>query len=277
MKNKKKIVLIIIIVLCLLIVFGSVTFLVLKNVNENKTNNEYRQIATSVGIDAAESLPSENVTESADSQISEMPTPDIDTDSNVSPVDFSSLTSQNSDIYSWIYIPGTNVNYPVCQSYIDDNYYLDHDVYGNYSFAGAIYSQVCNKRDFTDKVTVLYGHNMANGSMFATLHRFADNNFFESHDKIYIYTSNRKLTYRVVSAFVYDDRHIMNSFDFSKDDQFQSYLDTIQNPRSVSKNVRSNIDLSLNDKIITLSTCLNSGDGRYLVNGVLINNEAIER
>lgn len=271
MKNKKKIILIIIIVLCLLIAFGATAFLVFKSVNVNQTNDRYMQLATS-----ANSISSENTSEFVDSQASEMPNPDIDTDSNASPVNFSSLKSQNNDIYSWIYIPGTNVNYPVCQSIVDDNYYLDHDVYKNYSFAGAIYSQVCNNKDFTDRVTVLYGHNMADGSMFATLHRFSDSSFFDNHDEIYVYTSERKLTYRIVSAFVYDDRHIMNSFDFSKDDQFESYLETIQNPRSVSKNVRSDIDFSVSDKIITLSTCLNSGEGRYLVNGVLINNEIIE-
>ena len=271
--NKKRKAMIVIIVLCLLIVFGTVAFLVFKAINENRTADEYKQIASTV----MNTDPSENTAVSENNQSTEMPTPDIDTESNVTPVDFSSLTSQNSDIYSWIYIPDTNVNYPVCQSYVDDNYYLDHDVYGNYSFAGAIYSQVCNNRDFSDRVTVLYGHNMANGSMFATLHRFADSSFFEIHDKIYVYTAERKLTYKVVSAFIYDDRHIMNSFDFSDDEQFQSYLDTIQNPRSVSKNVRSGVELSLSDKIITLSTCLNSGEGRYLVNGVLINDEKIER
>lgn len=277
MKNKKKIFLIIVIVLCILIAFGAAAFLVIKTINENKTDDEYKKIASSVNINATENRSGEDASDSGKTQVSEMPTPNIDTDSNASPVDFSSLTSQNSDIYSWIYIPDTNINYPICQSYISDNYYLEHDVYGNYSFAGAIYSQVCNKRDFTDRVTVLYGHNMANGSMFATLHRFADSSFFESHDKIYVYTSDHKLTYKVVSAFVYDDRHIMNSYDFSQDDQFQDYLDTLQDPRSVSKNVRSGVELSVNDKILTLSTCLNSGDGRYLVNGVLISDEKIER
>lgn len=275
MKSRKRIALIVIIVLCLLIAFGAVAFLVIKTINENMADDEYKQIASSFNADSANNLSDEN--SAGDTKSTEMPTPDIDTDSNVTPVDFSSLSNQNDDIYAWIYIPDTNVNYPVCQSNVDDNYYLDHDVYGNYSFAGAIYSQACNSKEFTDKVTVLYGHNMANGSMFATLHRFADSSFFESHDKIYVYTAEYKLTYKVVSAFVYDDRHIMNSFDFSQDDQFQSYLDTLQNPRSVNKNVRSGVELSASDKILTLSTCLNSGDGRFLVNGVLISNEKIER
>lgn len=269
-KKKKKIVLVIIIILCVAIAFGTAAFLVFKMNNENKTDDEYKQLANSVSVETT------NSNSDGNTAASEMPVPDVDTDSNSNPVDFSLLTSQNEDIYAWIYIPDTNVNYPICQSYVDDNYYLEHDVYGNYSFAGAIYSQVCNNRDFTDRVTVLYGHNMANGSMFATLHRFADSSFFESHDKIYVYTTERKLTYKVVSAFVYDDRHIMNTFDFSEDDQFQSYLDTIQNPRSVNVNVRDGVNLSTDDKILTLSTCVNSGDGRYLVNGVLISDEKIE-
>lgn len=275
--NKKRKIMILIIVLCLLIAFGAVAFLVMKTFNENNTENEYKQLASTVESLAESSELNTDTSASEETQSTEMPTPTIDTESNVTPVDFSALSSQNSDIYSWIYIPETNVNYPVCQSYVDDNYYLDHDVYGNYSFAGAIYSQVCNNRDFSDRVTVLYGHNMANGSMFANLHRFADSNYFETHDKIYIYTAERKLTYKIVSAFIYDDRHIMNSFDFTDDEQFQNYLDTIQNPRSVNKNVRSGTELSLDDKILTLSTCLNSGEGRYLVNGVLIYDEKIER
>lgn len=270
MKKKKKIVLVIVIILCVIIAFGTAAFLAFKMINENKTGDEYKQLANSVSVETT------NNTSDGDTAASEMPVPDVDTDSNSIPVDFSLLTSQNEDIYAWIYIPDTNVNYPICQSYVEDNYYLEHDVYGNYSFAGAIYSQSCNNRDFTDRVTVLYGHNMANGSMFATLHRFADSSFFESHDKIYIYTTGRKLTYKVVSAFVYDDRHIMNTFDFSEDSQFQSYLDTIQNPRSVNVNVRDGVDLSTDDKILTLSTCVNSGDGRYLVNGVLISDEKLE-
>ena len=89
----------------------------------------------------------------------------------------------------------------------------------------------------------------------------------------YIYTESRKLTYEVVSAFVYDDRHIMNSFDFSDDKVFKDYLDMISNPRSVSSNTREGVNLDIEDNIIVLSTCLNSGEGRYLVQGVLINDE----
>lgn len=188
-------------------------------------------------------------------------------------VDFNGLRAENSDVYAWIYIPDTNVSLPVLQSNEDDNFYLDHDVYKNYSFPGAIYSQSLNKRDFSDRVTVLYGHNMLNGSMFADLHKFADSDFFESHKYIYIYTPDRRLTYEVVSAYEYDDRHILNSYDFTKDSVFSGWLSSIKSPHSLYSNVRNEVELNLNSKLLVLSTCLNSGDGRFLVQGVLISDE----
>lgn len=189
------------------------------------------------------------------------------------PIDFDGLRAQNTDVYSWIYIPDTNISLPVLQSSEDDNFYLDHDVNKDYSFPGAIYSQSMNTKDYSDRVTVLYGHNMANGSMFADLHKFSDSSFFDSHRYIYIYTENRKLTYEVVSAFDYDDRHILNSHNFKEDKVFKEWLNEAVHPHSLSSNVRNETTLDLNSKMLVLSTCLNSGDGRFLVQGVLIKNE----
>lgn len=259
MKSKRNIFLITIIVIFSLLLIGTCIYVVLKGLNNQNAKNEYNGLASSYAADL--------------SGTEEITSPSIDANLAENPIDFDKLTKQNDEIYSWIYIPNTNVNYPVCQSKTDDNFYLDHDVYGNYKYSGAIYTQSCNSLDYSDRVTVLYGHNMADGSMFADLHKFADEDFFNKNENIYIYTENRKLTYQIVSAFIYDDRHIMNSFDFSDDKVFEEYLEMIQNPRSISKNVRSNIDLTVDDKIIVLSTCLNSGEGRYLVQGVLTNDE----
>ncbi len=265
MKKKRNVFLILIILLCAVIFVGAAIFLVMKSLNISDDRNNYNKIASSYAdsIDEIDSTASTEITAPAQ----------IDVELADNPIDFETLKLKNNDIYSWIYIPDTNVNYPVCQSAVSDNFYLDHDIYKNYSYAGAIYSQYCNKRTYTDRVTVLYGHNMADCSMFANLHNYSDSKFFKKNKYIYIYTPDRKLTYEVVSAFIYDDRHIMNSFDFTDDKVFSDYLDMIQNPRSVSKNVNKNVDLSIDDKILVLSTCLNSGEGRYLVQGVLVNDE----
>ena len=65
---------------------------------------------------------------------------------------------------------------------------VKHNIYGNYEFSGSIFSQRQNSKDFSDPVTVLYGHNMKNGTMFNTLHKFENKDFFKKHSKVYIYT-----------------------------------------------------------------------------------------
>ena len=98
------------------------------------------------------------------------------------PINFDELSKLNPDLYAWIRIPNTAVDYPVAQSSnSDDNFYLHHNYLGNYEFAGTIYSQRHNSKDFVERVTVLYGHNMLNGSMFADLHKFSDEEFFEEN------------------------------------------------------------------------------------------------
>ena len=194
------------------------------------------------------------------------------------PIDFKSLQKRNEEIVAWIKVPDTNIDYPVVQSLKSDDYYLHRDINGNSSYAGSIYMEYCNSADFTDRVTLLYGHNMQNGSMFANLHRFENPDFFKKHRYFYVYLPDKKLTYEVVSAHNYSDRHIMNSFNFTENKVFKSYLDYILNPRSTVRNVRSKLDhkLTTDDRVLTLSTCLNSGDGRYLLQGVLVKDEFAE-
>lgn len=266
MSRKRNKFLIALIILLVAVIIGTLAYIVIKNLNESNERKSLENVAGSYASNIG------NETTSAAESATEVTSPSINVKKADNPIDFGSLQKQNSDIYSWVYIPNTNINYPVLQSHLDDNLYLDHDIYKNYSFSGSIYSQICNKRDYSDMVTVLYGHNMANGSMFATLHRFYDTDFFNKNKYIYVYTPDRKLTYEIVSAFEYDDRHIMNSFDFSDDKVFSDYLDMIENPHSVSVNKR-NMELTTDDKILVLSTCLNSGDGRYLVQGVLKKDE----
>ena len=259
MNERKKKLLVAAIVVFALIALGACGFLIYKTINSDTGEREYEKIASSFASDLAEvtTAPVEEGTSKPEETSKQM-------------------AAINPDIYAWIYIPDTNVNYPVAQSTEDDNFYLDHDVYKNYSFPGTIYSQACNSISFNDRVTLLYGHNMLNGSMFATLHNFSDKTFFDEHPYFYIYTTERRLTYEVVTAFEYDDRHIMNSFDFSDDAVFQDWLDQAKTPRSVYYNVRDSVNLSLDSKLVVLSTCLNYGDGRYLVQGVLVNDERTE-
>lgn len=186
-------------------------------------------------------------------------------------VDFDELESINPEIYAWIYIPNTNVDYPVAQSKSDDSFYLEHNIYRQYQFSGTIYSEIQNSTDFHDRVTVLYGHNMLNGSMFATLHNFEDKAFFDKNNTIFVLTKDKVYTYLLYAAYTYDDRHILNSLFLSDDEVFREYLDSTLNPHSYNENVREGVELTTDSRILTLSTCSNGASNtRYLVQGVLV-------
>lgn len=193
------------------------------------------------------------------------------------PIDFKSLKQQNDDIYAWIKIDDTDVDYPVVQSKTDDNFYLKHSaVDKKWLDSGAIYTQKCNTTDFSDPVTVIYGHNGYKKTMFTTLHKFEKEDFFNSHEYFNIYTPDRKLTYQIISAFKYDDRHIMNSFDFSDDEKLKEFQNIVTNPKSALKNVRTDLDVNIdnNSNIVVLSTCItNQKSNRFLVCGVLVKDE----
>lgn len=193
------------------------------------------------------------------------------------PVDFASLQSQNSEIYAWIKIDDTDVDYPIVQSGSDDDFYLRHSAFDKkYLSSGAIYTQGVNRTDFTDPITVVYGHNGYKETMFTTLHKFEDSDFFNSHEYFYIYMPQHKLTYQIISAFKYDDRHIMNSFNFYDENDLANFQAEITNPSSALKNVRTNLDTTIDkdSKIVVLSTCItNQKSNRFLVCGVLVKDE----
>ena len=94
------------------------------------------------------------------------------------PVDFDSLQKENPDIYAWITIPDTVIDYPIVQSSEDNAYYLNHSAEKTDSASGAIYSENYNKKNFDDPITLLYGHNMKDGSMFAGLHKYEEDTYF---------------------------------------------------------------------------------------------------
>lgn len=189
------------------------------------------------------------------------------------PIDFKKLQQENPDIYAWISIPKTKIDYPVVQSDTDDTYYLNHTVEKKEGLPGSIYSESQNARDFSDPNTVLYGHNMRNGSMFAGLHKYADADYMEKHKEITVYTPEHILTYQVFAAVVYDNRHILNTIDFQDETQFQSYLDSLKNARSLNNVYDDKVNVTADDRLLTLSTCNSNSEQRFIVEAVLINEE----
>lgn len=192
------------------------------------------------------------------------------------PIDFDKLTKKNSDVFSWIKIDNTNIDYPILFAGEKGNdYYLRRSIDKVYDRQGVIYIEDYNKTDWSDPVTVVYGHNIwTMGTMFYQLHNFEDSEFFNENRYINIYAKQRALKYEIYSAFEYDDRHIMYSFDFSDEKVYKDFIDYTLNPHSVNKNVREDTKMTTDDKIIVLSTCIkNKENMRYLVIGVLREDE----
>ena len=187
------------------------------------------------------------------------------------PVDFAALKATNADVCAWIKIPDTRIDYPILQASNGDNdYYLSHNLYGEYEKVGSIYIESYNSNDFTDPNTVIYGHNTVNGTMFRDLHNFRDKEYFDERTTMYVYTPGHILTYTIFACHRYDNRHIMKSFNFNDKNVFAEYLKSCINPKSVIANTRP-VEISVDDRIITLSTCIDSAHNyRLLLQGVLI-------
>lgn len=116
-----------------------------------------------------------------------------------SPIDFEELWAVNPDVVAWIRIPDTRIDYPVLQGK-DNEQYLHTDIYGNDSVAGAIYLDIDDEPDFSGLHNILYGHHMKNGTMFKDVVFYKEQDFFDAHQDIYIYTPKKEIHLKALAA-----------------------------------------------------------------------------
>lgn len=244
-KLKKNLVFIIALVLAAAVFITSAVMLILKLLPDTYNYDQFKNVTTDTVIEIGEK--GEN------------------------PINFEKLQAHNPDVCGWIQVDGTAIDYPILRSgpENENDYYLTHNLDKEKSTGGSIYIEKGNSTDFSDPNTVIYGHNMLNGSMFANLKKFRDAEFFKENKYVYIYIPGHVYKYQIVSAFVYDDRHILNSFNCYIEEGMQAYIDTFKNPTSLVKNVRDTT-VETDDKLITLSTCTSKKKERYLVVAKLI-------
>lgn len=179
-------------------------------------------------------------------------------------IDFNTLKEKNSDIIAWLYSEGTPINYPIVQT-TNNDYYLRRLIDGTYNQAGTIFMDYQNSKDFSDFNTIIYGHNMKNDSMFGTLTNYENQNYYDEHKEMILYTENEKFKIEIFAGFITSsESHI---YDFPKTCTTNENLIDFAIKNSTLK---SNIKVSNEDKIITLSTCsYNFENARYVVLGIL--------
>lgn len=165
-------------------------------------------------------------------------------------IDFDALHEINPDIIGWIYIEGTKIDYPILQT--DDNdFYLHHDYMGKSSANGSIFADFRNEAPFSDRNTVLYGHNMKNGQMFHDLLAYQQQSFFDEHPVAHIYTPEGEYQIAFLCGTTENGAQEFVSFDFTTDEDFVDYVNAFRRRSTF----QSDVVLEDDDRIVTLSTC----------------------
>jgi len=192
----------------------------------------------------------------------------------VSPIPFEELQKANPHIYAWIKVPGTSIDYPIVQHPTNDAFYLDHDSDGNFHPNGAIFTErAYNTTDFTDPVTVLYGHDMMSGAMFGELQSlYWDTEFLLENDEIVIYLPDREMHFEIFAALPFSRMHLLYYYHTEKESGFNLLFDDVYSTRKLSAVLLEDRRPTFGDQVVVLSTCM-SGDNRYryLVMGVCKN------
>lgn len=176
-------------------------------------------------------------------------------------IDFNTLAQINPDITGWIRMDGTPINYPVVFNPEKGDYYLKHLFTGEYNNAGCVYIDPHNQSDMSDKNTVIYGHNMRNGTMFAVLANYKKQEYYKSSQKIYYLASDgRAFMFEPFAGYVTTGSDAYVQVTFADDNDFMNYVsDKIR-----KSTFRSETEIGPEDQIVTLSTCsYHVNDGRF--------------
>lgn len=184
------------------------------------------------------------------------------------PVDFDQLTLANPDIIGWIYMEKPEISLPVLRSITDDTRYLYHDAVGKYKREGSLFVEhEYNAGDFSDPVTIIYGHRMSSGSMFGTLQAtMSEKDFFNEPRYVYIFTPSDTKIYQIFATLPSDNKHILYYNDFHTEGVYDAFIDGIFSQSGVDVHLISEARPEYGDRILILSSCL-WGDRtkRYLV------------
>lgn len=182
-------------------------------------------------------------------------------------IDEKKLKEISENAFGYIIINNTNIDYPVVQ-YDDNEYYLNHNIYDEYSKAGWVFADYRNKLDGTDKNIILYAHNRLNGSMFGSLKKVKEKKWYSNRDNLIIkfFIGQKEYNYQIFSVYEIEPEGFYINTNFSNDD-YAEFLKTIKSRSIIELPSR----LNENSKVLTLSTCTSGDDKRLVVHAFLKN------
>ena len=182
--------------------------------------------------------------------------------------DYRKLAAQNGDAVGWVRLPGTALSYPVVQGK-DNVYYLDHTFYKSANRAGAVFLDSRIRNGFAADHSILYGHNMRDGSMFAALCRFRDKRYYEAHPSLELYTKNGETDCEIFSAHEAAPDGDTYTWSFPDRNAYGRYLEKMTRLSLYGTGVKA----TASNRVLTLSTCVDdSRDMRFVVHAKLDRN-----
>ena len=181
-------------------------------------------------------------------------------------VDFAVLQAQNPDIVGWIYSEGTVINYPILQG-VDNQQYLRRLYDGTKSTLGSIFLDFRNLSDFSDLNSLVYGHNIRSGQMFASLSSYREQEYYEEHPVMWLLTSDKSYRIDLIAGMVVpSDSEVYEIYSYPED--LRSGLAYVLSNSTFDA---GDVDAAAVERIVTLSTCsYDYNDARYVVIGSLV-------
>ncbi len=184
-------------------------------------------------------------------------------------INFSELKAANPNTVAWLSVDGTNINYPIVQTG-DNDYYLNHSFDNSYKTTGWTFMDFRNDPNMTDHNTIFYGHNLLNKTAFGSIANIFTKDWVKNSNKtIIVLTPTKKYTYKIFSAYYIDPEVYYLQTNFYSDVDYKAFLDTLSGRNSIGIDNSVTID----DKIITLSTCTEDNKGRKVIHAKWIREE----
>ena len=216
------------------------------------------------GLEEYVSFPSSFPGEDESGGLQQTETPQVQ--SGAPNVDFAALSRINPDIVGWLYCEGTQINYPVVQG-SDDEYYLDHLFDGTQNANGCLFLDSRVDASFSSVHSIIYGHHMRSGAMFASLDGYKRQSFYDAHPAMLLITPDATYEVRLFAAYVADPSEDAWEVSFANDGEIQTWIDAAIAQSTFTSDVKP----TPGDRLLTLSTCsYEFGDARFVVVGVMV-------
>ena len=195
-----------------------------------------------------------------------VPTPELPEDApQMRTIGFAGLSDINEDVIGWIDLPALELSYPIMQG-TDNDYYLHRNINKEESFAGSIFMDSANSPSFQNFNTIIYGHNMRDGSMFAQLKEYQNQKTYTVCPYFWIYTPDAAFLYRIFSVRTVRVTDDVFTVIFPDQNTYADWLKTMQEASELTEKPR----LQTGDRVVTLSTCTGNDTSRQIVQGVRV-------